>query len=48
MKLKDSSENDLNELENELLIEARKLDQTELRKLVAQARALADFEERES
>ena len=36
-------ENDLDELEKELLLQARKLDQVDLRKLIAQAKAIASF-----
>lgn len=37
------AEDELSMLEKELLIQARRLDQSDLRKLIAQAKALADF-----
>lgn len=37
-------EDELSTFEKELLIQARQLDQKDLRKLIAQARALADFD----
>lgn len=37
------SENELTQLEKELLMQARKLSRDDLRKLIAQARAIAEF-----